>query len=261
MRLSFWAFVLTSGCFVGAYAQDNYEIQVYASPTVPKGATRIETHHNFTFKGSKNPEGGTVPTHHAFHETLEITHGFTDWFESAVYVFSSINKGRGWQYVGSHFRPRVRAPDSWNLPVGLSLSTEFGYRRAKYVGDSWAWEIRPVIDKEMGKFYWAVNPVIGKSFKGPNQNAGFDFAPGVKTSYKVFKNAAFGMEYYGGLGALRNFEPLKEQEHQFVPTIDFTVAGKWDVNFGVGVGVTRNTDHLIVKMIVGRRVGGKKGQN
>jgi hypothetical protein len=28
---------------------------------------------------------------------------------------------------------------------------------------------------------------------------------------------------------------------------------KWEVNFGVGVGVTRSADHLIGKMILGYR--------
>ncbi len=29
---------------------------------------------------------------------------------------------------------------------------------------------------------------------------------------------------------------------------------KWEFNFGVGVGLTRSTDHLIFKMIIGRRL-------
>ncbi|HTF68748.1 MAG TPA: hypothetical protein VK638_39320 [Edaphobacter sp.] len=46
------------------------------------------------------------------------------------YVFTSEQDGHGVQWVGDHIRPRVRAPDSWHLPVGLSLSTEIGYQRA-----------------------------------------------------------------------------------------------------------------------------------
>ena len=50
---------------------------------------------------------GLYPTNHAQHETLEITHGFNDWFESGFYVFTSITGGQGWQWVGDHIRPRV----------------------------------------------------------------------------------------------------------------------------------------------------------
>jgi len=31
------------------------------------------------------------------------------------------------------------------------------------------------------------------------------------------------------------------------------VAPQWEINFGVGVGVMRSTDHLIAKMILGYR--------
>jgi hypothetical protein len=30
------------------------------------------------------------------HETLEITYGWTDWFETGFYVFSSIQPNDGW---------------------------------------------------------------------------------------------------------------------------------------------------------------------
>ncbi len=37
-------------------AQENYEIQVYGSETVPRGVTMIELHINFTAKGSKKTD-------------------------------------------------------------------------------------------------------------------------------------------------------------------------------------------------------------
>jgi hypothetical protein len=49
------------------------------------------------------------------------------------------------------------------------------------------------------------------------------------------------------------FDPLKDQQQQFFPTIDLDLGPQWEFNFGVGVGVTRSTDHLIVKCIIGRR--------
>src|SRR5690348_1149950 len=68
------ALVLFAAC---AFAQDNYEIQVYGSDTVPKGDTMVELHTNVTPTGHG---AGTVrPTNHAVHETLEITHGWNDW--------------------------------------------------------------------------------------------------------------------------------------------------------------------------------------
>jgi hypothetical protein len=38
-----------------------------------------------------------LPTNHAEHETIEITHGVTDWFEVGFYIFTSEKSGQGVQ--------------------------------------------------------------------------------------------------------------------------------------------------------------------
>src|SRR5574340_1045332 len=132
-----------------ARAQGNYEVQVYGSDTVEKGRTMLELHSNFTFEGSKATADGTYPTNHQLHETIEVTHGFTDWFETGFYVFTSAQNGYGIDWVGDHIRPRVRVPKSWNWPVGVSVSQEIGYQRAKYSADTWTYELRPIVDKQL----------------------------------------------------------------------------------------------------------------
>jgi len=236
-----------------ALAQDNYEIQVYASELVPPRTTMVEIHSNFTVNGSKTVVDGVQPTNHAMHETLEITQGFTDWFETGFYVFSSIQPDGGWQWVGDHIRPRIAIPEKWHWPVGLSLSQEFGYSQAKFSGDTWTYELRPIIDKTHGPWYLAFNPVFGRSLHGPGVTKGWEFSPNVKISYDVTKKVAAGIEYYGNTGPATEFNPINNQEHQIFPTIDLNVSPKWEFNFGVGWGLTPATDHLIVKCIVGRR--------
>ena len=132
-------------------AQDNYEIQVYGADTVARGFTMVELHSNFTAKGFAGSRNGVEPDKHAYHETLEITHGFTKWFETGFYIFTAASKGNGWQYAGSHIRPRVRVPEEWHWPVGASLSTEIGWVGRQFAEDTWSWEIRPIIDKKAGR--------------------------------------------------------------------------------------------------------------
>jgi hypothetical protein len=81
------------------------------------------------------------------------------------------------------------------------------------------------------------------------------FSPNFKAGYDITKKVNAGVEYYGVLGPVGNFDPLREQEQQIVPCVDLNLSPKWEFNFGVGVGVTRGTDHLVVKMILGRRFG------
>lgn len=111
-----------------ASAQGNYKIQVFPYETVAPRQTMVELHSNFTFQGSKSTDDGTLPTNHQLHETIEITHDFTDWFETGFYIFSSAKSGQGWDYVGSHIRPRARVPPKWHWSVGISLSNEIGWQ-------------------------------------------------------------------------------------------------------------------------------------
>jgi hypothetical protein len=234
-------------------AQDNYEIQVYGADTVAPGSTMVEIHSNFTVDGSKKVIDGVLPSNHAEHETLEITQGFTNWFETGFYVFTSIQPDSGWQWVGDHIRPRFRVPDSWQWPVGVSLSQEIGYQRAAFSPDTWTWEIRPIVDKKIGPWYLSFNPSLDRSWHGPSVNNGVEFSPNAKVSYDFTKKIAGGVEYYGAYGPITGFDPLRDQQQQIIPSIDLDLGPEWEFNFGVGVGVTRATDHLLIKCILGRR--------
>ncbi len=236
-----------------AAAQDNYEIQVYGSELVAPSNTMVEIHSNFTAHGSKFVVNGVQPSNHAMHETLEITHGFNDWFETGFYVFSSIQPDGGWQWVGDHIRPRISVPEKWHWPVGISISQEIGYVRPSFSADTWSYELRPIIDKTAGRWYFSFNPAFERALHGLSVHQGWTFAPAFKFSYDLTKKVAAGIEYYGATGPATEFDPLDQQEHQIFPTIDLNLSPKWEFNFGVGWGLTPQTDRLIVKCIVGRR--------
>jgi hypothetical protein len=245
-------------CGTRLHAQDNYEIQVYGVDTVEPGSTMVEFHTNFTAQGPKIVENGVQPTYHAVHETIEITQGWNDWFETGFYIFTSARSGQGWEWVGDHIRPRFRVPEKWHWPVGLSLSNEIGYQRRKFSEDTWTWEMRPIIDKKLGRWYLSFNPTFDKALHGNNVSKGFEFSPNVKVSYDFSKVISGGLEYYGAVGPATSFDPIAEQQQQFFPSIDLNVSPDWELNFGVGWGVTRSTDHLIIKGIIGRRFNWKK---
>ena len=151
-------------------AQENYEIQVYGSETIPRGVTMFELHSNYTINGTAHDSSSaSSPTNHAVHETLEITHGLNELVGARLLLVHRPSRtGAGLQWVGTHIRPRVRAPESWGWPVGVSISQEIGYARPQFSADTWTYELRPIIDKQMGRWYVSLNPVLGKSLRGPN---------------------------------------------------------------------------------------------
>jgi hypothetical protein len=235
-------------------AQGNYEVQVYGAEMVPPGRTMVELHSNFTFEGSKEPVDGVRPDEHALHETIEITQGFTPWFETGFYIFMSYRGNEGYQWVGDHIRPRVRVPEAWHWPVNVSVSTEIGYQRRSYSTDTWTWEIRPIIDKQMGRWYLAFNPALERSWHGLEVSQGVTFSPAMKLSYDVTKKVTLGFEYYGATGPITGFDPISQQLQAIMPALDLNLGPNWEFNLAAGIGMTGATDHMLVKMIIGRRL-------
>jgi hypothetical protein len=241
-----------------ALAQTNYEIQVYGADTVPPKSTMVELHSNFSVAGIK-PYLGSVygpdqnyPTNHQERETVEITTGINDWSELGFYIFTAEHSGQGVQWVGDHIRPRVRVPDQWHWPFGASLSMEFGYQRRAFSTDTWTVELRPILDKQIGRWYLATNLAVDRSFHGLSVPQGVTFAPAGKVGYDFTKAISAGFEYYADYGEITAIDSLHNQQQQLFLVSDLNVSPEWEINFGVGVGPTGSTDHLIVKGILGR---------
>jgi hypothetical protein len=248
--------LLTLACALPAAAQENYEIQVYGSETIPRAVTMYELHSNFTINGRRTVSSdGELPSNHAWHETVEITHGFNSWSELGFYWFTAIPAGQPLQWVGTHLRPRVRAPESWGWPVGVSISQEFGYARARFSPDTWTYELRPIIDKQIERWYVSFNPTLEKSLRGPNAAAPFEFTPNVDVGFDLTKKINLAVEYYGSTGPITGLDPIAEQEHQLYGVVNLDLGPAWEFNAGYGTALTSGGDKRIVKMILGRRVG------
>ena len=242
------------GWLCPAKAQDNYEIQVYESPIVPKNYTMVELHSNVTTIGTTSTINGVYPTQGDVHETVDITHGFARNFEIGFYFFNSIGNSNRTAFVGSHIRPRFTAPERWKLPFGLSLSTEVGYQKRQFSEDDWTLEIRPIIDKAFDKFFVCVNPSIEKSLHGLNSSEGFVFSPNIEARYGLTKVLSPAIEYYGSIGPFNQFLPWAKQDEQFFLALNVDVSPEWEINAGYGWGVTSVADRRIIKLILGRQL-------
>jgi hypothetical protein len=236
-------------------AQDNYEIQVYDSKLVPAGMTMLELHSNYTVQGFKDTLQGVLPTHHALHETIEITHGINAWMELGFYQFLSRNNNMTPAYVGNHIRPRFAVPESFKWPVGLSLSVEAGYQDKHYASDSWTLEIRPIIDKTAGRFYFGLNPAMDYSFVGANHPKGLVFSPNAKISFEICQLLRAGLEYYNSSGPFKGLDPWSNQPHQLALAFDVDFSPDWELNIGYVKGLTSAVEQDIFKVIIGRRFG------
>lgn len=253
---------------VSAHAQNNYEIQVYPSDTMTPGTLLTELHSNYTVEGSTTPSFGQTPTQGQEHETLELTQGINKWSEVGFYLFTEEKNGTGVQWVGDHIRPRVRVPPWWHWPVGVSLSNEIGYARAAYANPTWTWQIMPIVDQNLGKWYWSANSTMNWGIHPtglpPGTSAavkqyyyhvvsprGVTFGPAATLTYQPNKIYNFGIEYYTYYGEFGHFLSLHNQQQEIFPVFNLFVSPNWEINFGAGWGATAGTDHLVVKAILG----------
>jgi hypothetical protein len=195
----------------------------------------IELHSNFTFKVRRPNKMASIPPSTSGRNHRD--HSALTWFETGLYIFTAVQPDGGWQWVGDHIRPRVAIRRPGN---GLSAlaSRKIRLSAAVFFHRHVDAQIRPIIDKKLDKWYLSFNPV-DKSFKvkTPGQ-AGF--SPNFKFSYDVTPKIAAGMEYYGAPG----HRQLRSAARTAADSAGdrFDLSPKWEINFGVGVGVTHGTD-------------------
>lgn len=248
-RLAAAALVLLAAA--PARAQDPFEIQVYEYATVPRGKWNLETHLNYTARGVKIFEGTVAPTEHQSHLTLELTRGISDYFELAGYLVLAKRAGQSPDFAGWRVRPRVRLPERWKLPVLLSLSAEVAFPRDAYEAADATLEIRPIIERQFGRVAVDLNPVLGRSIKGPGSHEGWDFEPGARIGVGVDPKLELSVEYYGAFGPVGDFLPAAEQVHQFFGGGDLQLGENLVLNFGLGVGATSAGNRTVLKARLG----------
>jgi hypothetical protein len=234
---------------IPALAQDPFEIQVYEYETVKQGLWDLETHLNYVGKGSKVWEGTQAPTNNQFHTTFELTHGITDHFEFAGYFLLAHIPGANTpiDYAGARIRPRYSVPESAGLPFRLSIGGEVDFAPSRYNENTISMEIRPVLEKAVGRWQFDFNPAFGRALRGPGTSDGWEFEPAARIAFQATKRFQPSLEYYGGIGPVKNVLPASQQIHQLYPGIDVTLSESAVVNVGVGIATTPAGDQLIIK--------------
>jgi hypothetical protein len=187
------------------------------------------------------------------HATVEVTTGLTAWSELGVYLFTTEASGTGAQWSGGSIRPMVRIPRSWRWPVGIALSTEVEYERPQAGAVTWTWEIRPILDKMLGRWHVSVNPTLEYPLQGSGAERDVQFSPSAKASLDVSRIITAGVEYYGAYGPISEFAVPSNRLQQVFGTADLHPSPQWEINFGLGAGVTPVTNQLVAKLIIGRR--------
>jgi hypothetical protein len=232
---------------LGQPAQATDEIQVYNAGIAAVGQFTIQQHLNYIPLGLTDPPfpGGLV-SNHSINGTPEFAYGVTDWWEVGLYLPFAIQDR---QFLSDAFKLRTLfvSPHAEQRDFFYGVNFEFSNTTPKFSQSRFALEIRPIIGVRNADYEFIVNPIVDISF-GKYGEA--DFAPAARVARKLGPDLFVGLEYYSDFGEIGNFAKLADQQHTLFAVTDFK-AGVFDVNFGVGYGLTPGSDRFVVKTIVG----------
>lgn len=228
-----------------AHATD--EIQVYNAGIADVGQFTIQQHLNYVALGQKDPPfPGGLPSNHSLNGTPEFAYGMTDWWELGLYLPFAVQDR---QFLSDAFKLRTLFVSSHaeqrNFFYGVNF--ELSYEMPKFAQTRWGLEIRPIIGVRNSQYEFILNPIVDIGF-GSRGEA--DFAPAARLARNFGNDLFAGFEYYADFGEIGNFSKLPDQQHTLFAVTDFK-AGMFDVNFGVGYGLTPASDRLVVKTIIG----------
>ena len=254
LRLVLALVALTLAGARSASAQTD-EIQVYDASHADPGVFNLTWHNNFTPSGiRKRAFPGAVVADKSFNGVTEWAYGVTSWFEQGLYLpLYSVDRKLGGTIDGFKLRELFTVPHAADRRFVYGVNVEFSFNSKHWDSTRFTSEIRPIVGWHLKPWDIIVNPILDTSYDGVKN---LDFAPVTRIAYNVSNRWAVAAEEYDDFGPLHHFYEAGAQAHQLYAVADRS-AKVFDVEFGVGFGLTRASDKLTLKVLVSRDLNAK----
>ena len=228
-----------------AHALNYFELEVYPYKTAAQGEVELENFTTYTRRGNQDapaPDNNKGLTRSSF----EAGYGVTEKTEVAGYVDYAHARGQGdWDLKGSRAHVRTRFAEKGELPVDLGLYAEVEFPR-KDENDA-ELELRGIIEKDLGKWTFDVNPIFEKVVKGAEKNVGWELQYAASVIYRLDEHWHPRLDFFGDFGTLRDFEGRDEQKHLISPAVDIMFGHGLSASFGVAYGQTKASEQQLVR--------------
>jgi hypothetical protein len=224
------------------------EIQVYTGGLETPGKANLTIHTNYTPDGRTVAgfPGGIVPQG-SVNGTLEWAYGVTDWFEAGTYLpVYTFTRDRKLELDGAKLRALFAVPHADTRRFFYGVNFELSFNAKHWDQSRRSGEIRPIVGARSGPWDFILNPILDRSFDGFSR---LDFAPSLRVAYNRSPTFALAAEHYADFGQLHHFEAGPSQEHNLFGVADFS-RPLFDLEAGIGFGLTRASDKLVLKTIV-----------
>jgi hypothetical protein len=235
-----------------ARALDPFEIQVYDATANAPGVPGLELHVNHVFGVPRSVPPPLAAANGQSHFTLEPSIGVTPFWELGAYLQSALLADGSFDFAGVKFRSKFVTPPDWQPHVRLGVNLELSLLPRRFDESGLGAELRPIVAWENESWLFAADPIIEFALRAPGLRAGPGFAPALMGLYKWQAKLAFGLEYYAELGPIaRGLSRWSAQEHYLFEVINLMAIPAFELNFGVGEGLTASSSAFVLKLILG----------
>jgi len=238
--------------------------KVYEHATADAGAVEFtywttwmaSSEENLTFFGKD------LSRENMWAHSFEVEYGLSHALTVGIYGDFLHPADGDFEFIQSKLVARYQLFGKNELPVDLGLYGEYIIPHPDYK-DSEKFEVRIVVEKDLGPLRLVFNPILEKATSGEDVGEGLEFAYAAGIFWEdngagIFETGSFhiraGLEFYGSLGELADFEEFDHQKHYLFPVIDLYAphwkdwALRWSV--GVGFGLGGLADDIVVKSIL-----------
>jgi len=234
-----------------ARAIDPFEIQVYDGTANHPGSPGLELHLNTIPSGNRRAEPPELPQHHQSHLTFEPSLGVTRFWELGGYLQTALLGDGSLRYAGVKLRSKFVLPSEPRDHLRLGVNFELSLLPQAFERGRWGSEVRPIVAWEDERVILACNPIFDTALAGEDFRAGPSFEPAAMAKLKIQPSVALGLEYYGSIGPLAEPARLEEQRHYLFEVFDLLGVEHFELNAGVGEGLTSGSNAFVIKAITG----------
>ena len=225
------------------------EIQVYNAEIATPRTFTLQQHLNYVWSGNTTPDfPGGVLSNRTLNGTPELAYGVTDWYELGLYVPFAFDGSGTLLPGGFKIRQLFVSPHAEDRKFFYGVNFELSYQTPRFSQSAIGLEIRPILGVRDLGWEFIVNPIVDLSFAPAGAAA---FAPAARLAHNVGGDTWLGVEYYANYSPISAIPPADQQQHTLFGVVDFKMLG-FDVNLGMGFGLTSVSDSVVTKLIIGR---------
>jgi hypothetical protein len=195
----------------------------------------------------------------AYIAETSFAYTFTDWYQLTLALPTSLsgvtgivpgNRSETLSWNGVTVRNLFITPGADKRDVFYGLSVQFAYTPQNAAlpalantNTQFSAGLTPIIGFHHGGYELILSPTMAFGFGSGAMTA---LAPAARLTRKITETFDVGVEYASALGQIGSIAPSSQQAHIVYGITDFKV-GAFDVNLGVGYGLTTSSHGLAMK--------------